>query len=78
MENVTLQQDAVVLSEKEYQKIIERINRLEKMVESLVTLIEDREDLQIMRETEAVYRTGDTVAFADLLAEVRNETELAD
>jgi hypothetical protein len=63
----------VVLSEKEYQNFTDRISRLEKMVEYLVTVIEDREDIQYMREAEADYRTGDSIPFADLLAEVKAE-----
>lgn len=73
MESVTLQGSVVVLSEKEYQNFTDRISRLEKMVEYLVTVIEDREDIQYMREAEADYRTGDSIPFADLLAEVKAE-----
>jgi hypothetical protein len=73
MESVTLQGSVVVLSEKEYQNFTDRISRLEKMVEYLVTVIEDREDIQYMRQAEADYRTGDSIPFADLLAEVKAE-----
>jgi hypothetical protein len=73
MESVTLQGSVVVLSEKEYQNFIDRISRLEKMVDYLVTVIEDREDIQYMREAEADYRAGDSIPFADLLAEVKAE-----
>lgn len=71
METVTLQGPVVVLPEKEYREFADRIARLEKMVEYLVTIIEDREDVQYMREAEAEYRAGDTADFARLLAEAK-------
>lgn len=73
METVTLQGPLVVLPEKEYQEFIKRIARLEKMVEYLITIIEDREDIQVMREAEAEYRAGDSIDFDELLADVKTD-----
>jgi hypothetical protein len=63
----------VVIPEKDYQNFIDRLTRLEKMVSHLVTALEDREDIQYMREAEAEYQAGDTSSFADLLEEVKAE-----
>lgn len=73
MEIVTLQGPVVVLPEKEYQEFNERIARLEKIVEHLITIIEDREDIQVMREAEVEYRAGDSIDFDELLADMKAE-----
>jgi hypothetical protein len=73
MKTVTLQGPVVVIPEKDYQNFIDRLTRLEKMVSHLVTALEDREDIQYMREAEAEYQAGDTSSFADLLEEVKAE-----
>jgi hypothetical protein len=71
METVTLQGPVVVLPEAEYRTLLNRLTRLETMVVRLAQVIEDFEDVQIMRESEEAYRVGDSIAFADLLAEVQ-------
>lgn len=75
METVTLQGPVIVLPAEEYQTLLSRLTQLEKMVNQLTRLIEDLEDVKVMREAEAEYRTGDAADFADLLAEVQEETE---
>jgi hypothetical protein len=52
METVTLQGPVVVLPEAEYRNLLNRVTRLEKVVARLAQLVDDFEDVQIMRESE--------------------------
>jgi hypothetical protein len=73
MDAVTLQGPVVVLPADDYAKLLDRVTRLEKMVARLARLVEDADDIRTMREAEVEYRTGDTAAFDDLLAEIDAE-----
>ncbi|MFQ5399720.1 MAG: hypothetical protein ACE5E7_08995 [Anaerolineae bacterium] len=75
METVTLKGPIVILPAGEYQTLLNRLTQLENTVNQLTQLIQDMEDVKVMREAEAEYRSGDAVNFADLLAEVQAETE---
>ncbi|HFE67357.1 MAG TPA: hypothetical protein ENJ93_08845 [Chloroflexi bacterium] len=75
MENVTLQGPVVVIPAQEYETIMNRLFQLEQSVQALIQLLEDRDDITAMRETEAIYFAGDAVPFADVLAEVQAEDE---
>ena len=63
------------ISVESYSQLVERIDRLEKLVLKLIEIAENREDVQIMREAEIEYRSGDVVAFEDLVAEILAEEE---
>ncbi len=63
------------ISVESYSQLVERIDRLEKLVLKLIEIAENREDVQIMREAEIEYRSGDAVAFEDLVAEILAEEE---
>jgi hypothetical protein len=69
MEQVTLQGPVVVLPEQDYRELLTRIVRLEKNVAGLSRLLEDRDDIRVMREAEVEYQAGDQIAFDDLLAD---------
>ena len=71
METVTLQGPVVILTAEEYQQLLDRLTRLENIVKQLTRLLEDLEDVKVMREAEAEYRAGDAIDFASLLAEVQ-------
>jgi len=73
METVTLHGPVVVLSAEEYQNLLNRLARLESIVNRLTQLMEDIEDIKVMREAEAEYLAGDVIDFADLLSEVQEE-----
>ena len=73
METVTLHGPVVVLSAEEYQNLLNRLARLESIVNRLTQLMEDIEDIKVMREAEAEYLAGDAVDFADLLSEAQEE-----
>lgn len=73
METVTLHGPVVVLSAEEYQNLLNRLARLESIVNRLTQLMEDTEDIKVMREAEAEYLAGDVIDFADLLSEVQEE-----
>lgn len=73
MDTVTLQGPVVILSAEDYAKLIDRVARLEKAVARLARLLEDADDRRAMREAEAEYHAGDTIAFDDLLAEIDTE-----
>ena len=75
MEQVTLQGPVVVLPEQDYRELLARIVRLEKVVAGLPRLLEDRDDIRVMREAEVEYQAGDQIAFDDLLAEVVAEAK---
>jgi PHD/YefM family antitoxin component YafN of YafNO toxin-antitoxin module len=75
METVTLHGPVVVLSAEEYQNLLNRLARLESIVNRLTQLMEDIEDIKVMREAEAEYLAGDVVDFADLLSEVQEERD---
>ncbi len=75
METVTLQGPVVVIPAKEYETIMNRLSQLEKSVQVLTQLLENKDDITTMRETEAAYFAGDAVSFADVLAEVQAEDE---
>ena len=70
MESITLQGPAVVLPADAYHELLTRLDRLEKRLDLLATLLEDSEDLFTLREAEIEYRSGDAVSFADLVAAV--------
>jgi len=72
MSTVTLQGPVVVLPEKDYEQLLARLTRLERLV---AEWSENREDIRMMREAEVEYRTGDSTGFTDLLAEMRAERE---
>lgn len=74
MESVTIQGPIVILPAEEYKDILNRLTQLENMVIQLTQLMEDLEDVKVMRETEAEYLAGDTASFAELLTEVQSET----
>ena len=74
METVTLQGSIVILPAEEYQQLLARLTHLENVVGRLIQLLEDAEDLKVMREAEAEYFAGDSVDFATLLAEVQADT----
>ncbi len=69
METVTLQGPVVVIPAQEYETIMNRLSQLEQSVQALTQLLENRDDIKAMRETEAAYFTGDAVSFTDVLAE---------
>jgi hypothetical protein len=73
MDAVTLQGPVVVLPADDYAKLLDRVTRLEKMVARLARVLEDADDIRALREAEVEYRTGDAVAFDDLLAEIDAE-----
>lgn len=73
METVTLHGPVVVLSAEEYQNLLNRLARLESIVNRLTQLMEDVEDIKVMHEAEVEYLAGDAVDFADLLSEVQEE-----
>jgi len=73
METVTLHGPVVVLSAEEYENLLNRLARLESIVNRLTQLMEDMEDIKVMREAEAEYLAGDAVDFADLLSEAQEE-----
>lgn len=75
METVTLHGRVVVLSAEEYQNLLNRLARLESIVNRLTQLMEDVEDIKVMREAEAEYLAGDAVDFADLLSQVQEERD---
>jgi hypothetical protein len=50
---VTLEGPVVLLPADDYQKLLERISRLEHMMGYLLQSVEDQEDIQAMREAEA-------------------------
>jgi hypothetical protein len=75
MEQVTLQGPVVVLPEQDYRELLERIIRLEKIVAGFSRLLEDRDDIRVMREAEVEYQAGDQIAFDDLMAEVDAEAK---
>lgn len=75
METVTLQGPVVILPAEQYQVLLGRLTKLETMVIQLSQMMEDLEDVKVMREAEAEYRAGDTMSFADLLIEAQTETE---
>lgn len=75
METVTLHGPVVVLSAEEYQNLLNRLARLESIVNRLTQLMEDVEDIKVMREAEAEYLAGDAVDFADLLSQVQEERD---
>lgn len=70
MTTVTLEGPIVVLPEEDYEQLLSRLTRLERLVAQWV---EDKEDIKVMREAEIDYRAGDTGSFADLLSEVQAE-----
>jgi t-SNARE complex subunit (syntaxin) len=73
MNSVTLEGPIVLLPADEYQNLLLRLVKLEKTVSQLTQLVEDIDDVRVMREAEADYLAGDTVDFADLIAEVQVE-----
>jgi hypothetical protein len=75
MDTVTLQGPVVVLPEHDYRNLLDRIGRLEKTITQLVHLLEDRDDIRVMREAEVEYQAGDRSALDDLLAEVEAEAK---
>ncbi|HEY4723470.1 MAG TPA: hypothetical protein VII92_16565 [Anaerolineae bacterium] len=75
MEQVTIQGPVVILPEQDYRELLDRIVRLEKIVAGLSRLLEDRDDLRVMREAEVEYQAGDQIAFDDLMAEVVAEAK---
>jgi hypothetical protein len=75
MDTVTLQGPVVVLPEHDYQNLLDRIGRLEKTITQLVHLLEDRDDIRVMREAEVEYQAGDRSTFDELLAEVEAEAK---
>ena len=64
METVTLPADA-------YQELVERVDRLEQLLYQLIQLVEDKDDVRVMREAEVEYHLGDSAPFAELLAEIQ-------
>jgi hypothetical protein len=66
---------SATVSPESYQRLVERVDRLERLMQKLIQMAEDREDVQIMREAEVEYRAGDAIAFDDLVAEVFSEEE---
>lgn len=70
-----LANDSSQISVESYQHLVERVDRLEKLLLSLIEIAENREDIQAMREAEIEYRSGDAVAFDELVAELLAEEE---
>jgi len=70
-----LASDSSQISVESYQQLVERVDHLEKLLLSLIAIAEDREDIQAMREAEIEYRSGDAVAFDELVAELLAEEE---
>ncbi len=75
METITLQGPVVILPTEAYQTLLNRLTHLENMVNQMTQLMEDSQDIKIMREAEAEYHTGDAVDFATLLTEIQAENE---
>ncbi|MFQ5420978.1 MAG: hypothetical protein ACE5EY_11530 [Anaerolineae bacterium] len=71
MNTVTLQGPVVVLPAEEYQALLGRLTQLENMVNHLTQMMEDLEDVMVMREAETEYRSGDAAGFADSLVETQ-------
>ena len=51
METVTLPADA-------YQELVERVDRLEQLLYQLIQIVEDKDDVRVMREAEVEYHLG--------------------
>ncbi len=66
------------ISVESYSQLVERIDRLEKLVLKLIEIAENREDVQIMREAEIEYRSGDAIAFEKLVSEILIEKMFGD
>ena len=76
MDTTVIHHDPVVtLPADSYQKLVERVDRLEQLLYQLVQLAEDKDDVRVMREAEVEYRLGDSVPFDELLAEIQAESE---
>jgi len=72
MNTQTANESAQVSSES-YQQLVERVDRLEKLLLKLVEIAENRGDVRAMREAEIAYRSGDAIAFGDLVDELLAE-----
>ncbi len=68
-----LANDTSQITPESYRQLIERVDRLERMLLKLMKIAEDRDDIQAMREAEIEYRSGDAIAFEDLVAEILAE-----
>ena len=75
METKVAKDTSVTAVPESYQHLVERVDRLEQLIQKLIQIAEDREDVQVMREAEVEYRTGDAIAFDDLIAEILSEKE---
>ena len=75
MESKIANETSTTVSPESYQQLVERVDRLEKLIQKLIQIAEDRDDVQVMREAEVEYRSGDAVAFDDLVAEILTEEE---
>ena len=68
-----LSSDTSQISPESYQQLIERVDRLERILLNLIEIVENRDDIQAMREAEIEYRSGDAMAFEDLVAGILAE-----
>ena len=70
-----LASDSSQISADSYNQLVERVDRLERLLLNLIEIAENREDVQIMREAEVEYRSGDSIAFEKLVSEILAEEE---
>jgi len=75
METKVVNDSSTTVSLELYQRLAERVDRLEQLIQKLIQMAEDKEDIRVMREAEIEYRTGDAVAFDELIAEILSEKE---
>jgi len=71
--NTQIANESAQVSSESYQQLVERVDRLEKLLLKLVEIAENRGDVRAMREAEIAYRSGDAIAFGDLVDELLAE-----